>query len=108
MISFLVKEKRIQIGRKEAEGVLNLLHTIKWKSESVRRIFILAFSAPVYSVTRRINLAGPLFRRVLNACRVNGPTFWRLNSPTSVGRQLIEFPIRGISGSEIYSFSAVI
>lgn len=29
MISFLVKEKCIQIGRKEAEGVLNLLHMIK-------------------------------------------------------------------------------
>lgn len=78
MISFLVKEKCSQIGRKEAAGVLNGLHMIRWRSEGVRRIFILAFSASVCSITHCINLAGALLRPVLSACRANGPAFWIL------------------------------
>ena len=48
----------VQIVRKEEAGFLNWLYMTRWKSEGVRGIFILAFSAPVYSVIRHINLAG--------------------------------------------------
>ena len=78
---------------------MNWLYMTRWKSEGVRGIFILAFSAPVYSVIRHINLAGALFRRVLNASRANGPTFWRLllHLPL-LGDKLIELPIKSIFG----------
>lgn len=74
MISFPVKENCIQTGEKEAAGFLNGLYMFRWKSEGVR-IFILAFSAPVYSVICHINLAGALFGQVLNAYKADGPTF---------------------------------
>lgn len=72
---------------------------IRWKSESITRVFILAFSALVYSIILHINLVGALFRPVLNACRANGPTFWRLLLQLLLlGDKLIEFSIKSISG----------
>lgn len=88
MISFLATNNCIQIGRKEEAGFLNWLFMIRWKSEGVGRIFILAFSAPVYCVIRHINLAGALFRRVLRL----------LLHLLLLGDKLVELPIKSISG----------
>lgn len=99
MISFLAKENLHPNWQERGSRIFELPIHDELEVRGSQRVLTLAYSALVYSIILYLKLAGALFKPVLDACRVNGPTFWRLllHRPLLVDKR-IEPPMKSISG----------